>query len=205
MAYNENEFTKLGHLKTAVSRINNKKADRATTLAGYGITDAYTKEELDGKVSAVYKPGGSVAFADLPTADAAHAGYVYNVTDSFTTTANFVEGAGKKHPAGTNVVIAVTSAANVEPATYGYEVLAGFVDLSGLQPKEDGKVLSSNDYTTEEKAKLGGVAAGATKVEAGATAGSIKINGVETSVVPVASDGSVDEMLTEVLGPVAEA
>ena len=29
----------------------NKKADKATTLAGYGITDAYTKGEVDSKVS----------------------------------------------------------------------------------------------------------------------------------------------------------
>lgn len=26
------------------------KADKATTLSGYGITDAYTKEEIDNKI-----------------------------------------------------------------------------------------------------------------------------------------------------------
>ena len=31
------------------------------------------------------------------------------------------------------------------------------VDLSGYQPKEEGKGLSSNDYTSEEKAKLAGL------------------------------------------------
>ena len=31
------------------------------------------------------------------------------------------------------------------------------IDLSGLQPKETGKGLSTNDYTSEEKQKLAGI------------------------------------------------
>lgn len=31
--------------------LEDSKADKATTLAGYGITDAYTKTEVDGKIS----------------------------------------------------------------------------------------------------------------------------------------------------------
>jgi hypothetical protein len=55
------------------------KADKATTLAGYGIADAYTKEEIDAKVSSVYKFKGSVeAVADLPT-EGNIEGDVYNV------------------------------------------------------------------------------------------------------------------------------
>jgi hypothetical protein len=55
------------------------KADKATTLAGYGIADAYTKEEIDAKVSSVYKFKGSVeAVADLPTEGNVE-GDVYNV------------------------------------------------------------------------------------------------------------------------------
>ncbi len=48
------------------------------------------------------------------------------------------------------------------------------VDLSGYQLKEEGKVLSSNDYTDEEKAKLAGI--------------------------DVATDAEFDAMLTEVFG-----
>lgn len=55
------------------------KADKATTLAGYGIADAYTKEEIDAKVASVYKFKGSVeAVADLPTEGNVE-GDVYNV------------------------------------------------------------------------------------------------------------------------------
>lgn len=102
------------------------KADKGTSLAAYGITDGVTKDEMNARMSSVYKPGGSVAFADLPAADEAHLGMVYNITNAFTTTAAFVEGAGKKHPEGTNVVIV----AGGNEGEFKYDVLAGFVDLS---------------------------------------------------------------------------
>lgn len=97
----------------------------STTLAGYGITNAYTKTEIDSKLSSTYKAAGSSAFADLPTPAESVLGYVYNVTDTFTTTASFIEGAGKTYPAGTNVAVIVSG------GTYYYDVLPGFVDLSG--------------------------------------------------------------------------
>lgn len=54
-----------------------------------------------------------------------------------------------------------------------------------------------------DKTKLDGVAEGATKVEASETAGSIKINGVNTPVVQIATEEEVTEMLNEVFGPQA--
>lgn len=39
--------------KTAVTTALAGKADKATTLEGYGITDAYTKTEIDGKVDTI--------------------------------------------------------------------------------------------------------------------------------------------------------
>lgn len=38
-------------------------------------------------------------------------------------------------------------------------------DLSGLQPKETGKGLSTNDFTTEEKNKLAGITGGLTMAQ----------------------------------------
>lgn len=56
-------------------------------------------------------------------------------------------------------------------------------ELTDKKVDKDGdKVLSTNDYTTEEKNKLAGIAAGANKVESSETNGNIKINGVETQV-----------------------
>lgn len=188
-------------LDEALAAVLAGKADSATTLAGYGITDAYTKEELNAKISAVYKPAGSVAFTDLPALAEDVLGNVYNVTNAFTTTDSFVEGAGNKYPKGTNVVVVKSG------EDYKFDVLAGFVDLSGKVDKEDGKGLSANDFTNELKAKLEAIAAGATKVEASETNGNIKINGTETTVYTepsdvvhgaVATDGEVTEMLNEV-------
>lgn len=62
------------------------KANKATTLSGYGISDAYTKTQVDAKVASVYRVKGSVAnFDALPTT--AVIGDVYNLTD---TGANYV-------------------------------------------------------------------------------------------------------------------
>lgn len=66
-------------ISTATQNALNNKADKATTLAGYGITDAYTKSEIDNKISSVYKFKGSVEdVEDLP-ADGNTVGDVYNV------------------------------------------------------------------------------------------------------------------------------
>lgn len=188
-------------LDEALAAVLAGKADSATTLAGYGITDAYTKEELNAKISAVYKPAGSVAFADLPALAEDVLGNVYNVTNAFTTTDSFIEGAGNKYPKGTNVVVVKSG------EDYKFDVLAGFVDLSGKVDKEEGKGLSTNDFTNELKAKLDAIAAGATKVEASETNGNVKVNGVEVTVYTepndvvhgaIATDAEVTEMLNEV-------
>lgn len=107
------------------------KADKATTLSGYGIADAYTKTEVDGKLSSVYKPAGNTLFANLPTPSAANLGNVYSMMDAFTTDERFVASEPTAYPIGTNVVVI-----QVEDAYY-FDVLAGFVDLSGYWAKTD--------------------------------------------------------------------
>lgn len=57
------------------------KADKSTTLAGYGIEDAYTKTEIDNKLtSAMHYKGTVDTVDDLPTS--AETGDVYNITDT---------------------------------------------------------------------------------------------------------------------------
>ena len=113
------------------------KASKATTLSGYGIGDAYTKSEVynktevDAKVSSVYKPAGSVTGSALPTPDQSNLGNVYNVSTSFTTNNNFVEGADKEYPAGTNIVVVEVS------GSYKLDVLAGFIDTSDFITEDD--------------------------------------------------------------------
>lgn len=76
--------------------------------------------------------------------------------------------------------------------------------LAGKVDKQEGYGLSKNDFSDELKAKLDGVSTGANKVEASATAGYIKIDGVETQVVAIATDDEVNEMLAECIPAVTE-
>lgn len=70
----------------------------------------WTKKVFDSGTNeyarTTYVSGGSVAFTDLPLAEEVTAGMVYNITDAFVTTADFIEGAGISCPAGTDVIIA---------------------------------------------------------------------------------------------------
>lgn len=101
------------------------------------FNDYYNKTEADSKIdqkiataiSSTYKPAGSIMFSFLPALGADQEGKVYNIIDAFTTTEDFVEGADNKYPAGTNVVCIDTD----DAGTYKWDVLAGFVDLSGYE------------------------------------------------------------------------
>ena len=103
-----------------------------TAITGKGYQTASEVESaIKAATTSVYKPAGSVAFTNLPTPAAANEGNVYNITDSFTTTASFVEGAGNKYPAGTNVVVIKSG------TSYLFDVLPGFIDLSGYVLSSD--------------------------------------------------------------------
>jgi len=112
-----------------------KKADIPVNVSTLTNDAKYQTEDqvaaaINAKVSSTYKAGGSVAFAALPELTEANLGLVVNVTEKFTTTDSFVEGEGKTHPAGTNVVVVKSG------EEYRYDVLAGFVDLGGYAEKE---------------------------------------------------------------------
>ena len=84
---------------------------KPTTISGYGITDAYTKTEVDAKVASTFKPKGSVAnFAALPTTGQQE-GDVWNLLDT-----------------GKNVVWVLNLNNTGNP---GWDDLSGTVDLSG--------------------------------------------------------------------------
>lgn len=100
----------------------------STTIKG-AVQEAntYTDTQIASKIGSVYKPVGSVAFADLPaqvTVDML--GNVYNITDAFTSDTRFVTSEqSKQYPAGTNVAVVEVG------GSYYYDALAGTVDLSG--------------------------------------------------------------------------
>lgn len=94
-------------------------------------TASQVQDAIKSAIAGVYTPKGSIAFSSLPTAAAGNKGWVYNVTDAFTTTAAFVEGAGHSYGAGTNVVCV-----DAGSGSYKWDVLAGIIDLTELSADE---------------------------------------------------------------------
>ena len=218
--------TNAGNITKNANEIAAVKKD----LADNYDTSTEVDQKIAAKISSTYKAAGSVAFAALPALAAAIEGNVYNISDEFTTTDDFVEAAGTKYPAGTNIVCIKVGEA------YKWDVLAGFVDLSayetaeaagakyatkteltdGLAGKVDvvaGKGLSTEDYTSEDKTKLAGIAAGAQvnvidavseefeisaegKVLGVKGIASSKITGLDTSL-----EGKVDKVIGSSLVP----
>lgn len=111
------------------SAVTTGTADMATKtwVSGQGYaTTSNVNTLISQAVSTVYTPKGSLAdISTLTTlASSGKVGDVYNISSEFTTTADFVEGASKVYPAGTNIVLV-----EVEEAKK-WDVLAGSVDLS---------------------------------------------------------------------------
>ncbi len=128
----------INELNTALATKQDELTFDSTPTAGSTnpVTSGGVKTYVDNKVSSLYKPKGSVAFASLPSSDM-EAGDVYNVTDDFVTDTRFKEGAGNTYTAGTNVVWTAD----------GYwDCLSGSVDLTSYQEKED-STLNTTDKT----------------------------------------------------------
>ena len=120
--------------------ITNKEVDitMPTDLSDLTNTgsDPYAQiSDVESAVVGALKPKGSVAFANLPQLTAANLNTMYNVTDAFTTTADFVEGAGKAYPAGTNVAI-INTGTDANPV-YKYDCYTGVIDMSGYWATSD--------------------------------------------------------------------
>lgn len=106
-------------------------ADARTNLDVYSKTEVNTA--IDTAVASAYHAAGTKTVAQLTNSllVAANLGNVYNITDSGTTTADFVDGAGHPINAGDNVGIC-----DVGGGVYKFDLLSGFVDLSGYKTKQ---------------------------------------------------------------------
>lgn len=124
-------YAPVSSVPTKVSQVTNDAGYQTAANVEAAITGKgyQTEAQVEAKISAanarVYKPQGSIAFADLPLPAQANLGFVYNVTDAFTSSTSFLEGSGHKYPAGTNVVVVQSG------EDYVWDVLGGFYDLSG--------------------------------------------------------------------------
>lgn len=64
-------------------------------------------KEISESFSGALRPLGTINFANLPSTADASSGDMYNITNQFTTTTDFKEGAGNIIPAGSNVYLTI--------------------------------------------------------------------------------------------------
>lgn len=122
--------------ETAAKSHAETKASEAQAAA-----KTYTDEQIAAKIASAYKAAGTYAYADLPTPSAETEGYVYNISDAFTTDEDFVEGAGKTYGIGTNLVVV-----EVSEGVFKYDVLA--MSFDGFVQEADIEEFTSDEITT---------------------------------------------------------
>lgn len=133
--------------KADTSDLGTAAAKDSTNSVTSGSTDLVesgaVKDAIDAAVAAAYHHAGTKTVAQL-THDlliAANEGNVYNITDSGTTTSDFIEGIGKQIDAGDNV--GICKVGNV----YMFDLLSGLEDTSIFVQKSQTSGLLKNDGT----------------------------------------------------------
>lgn len=123
--------TIVGKAKTDL--IGTGSATSTTIKGAVQESNTYTDNQIAAKIGSVYKPVGSVNFANLPKIPSkTELGNVYNVNDAFEADARFVTAeVGEHFPAGTNVAVIV------EDDTYYLDALSGAVDLTNYYTKTE--------------------------------------------------------------------
>ena len=139
----------------AESDLSDRISNEYTRATGVEASLQSAVSSLETRIAQAYKAGGSILFADLPPLTSTYLGYVYNIKDDFTTTADFLEGAGVDYPLGTNVAIVsvpeviyheITPVGDENPSEQGWYEYDSVDDLYFLS--EDTEVDSGKTYYT---------------------------------------------------------
>lgn len=87
----------------------NAKTSETNSAKSESEAQKYAEQvkEISESFSGALRPLGTINFADLPSTADASSGDMYNITDQFTTTTDFKEGAGNIIPAGSNVYLTI--------------------------------------------------------------------------------------------------
>lgn len=149
----------------AAQQYASNAAASADTAQNYAVADTdsakYYYEQarrISESFSGALRPMGTVAFANLPALSEADGGSMYNISDQFTTTAEFKEGAGNTIPAGANVY---------KTEDGKWDVLAG-TPVTGVKGSAESRYRRGNvDITAENvgAVPVGGNAGSATTVQ----------------------------------------
>lgn len=138
-------------------------ANSATKAQSYAVGGTGSREGEDSDNAKYYyqqakdvseglkgglQPHGTVAFADLPALPDVNAGWMYNISDEFTTTDDFKEGSGNAVPAGANIY---------KTSDGKWDVLAG-TPVTGVKGAKETSYRRGNVNLTPEN--IGAVATG---------------------------------------------
>lgn len=147
-------------------------ADSATKAQSYAVGGTGSREGEDSDNAKYYyeqskdvseclkgglQPHGTVAFADLPALSDVNSGWMYNISDEFTTTDEFKEGAGNVIPTGANIY---------KTSDDKWDVLAG-TPVTGIKGVNEDSFRRGNVELTAEN--VGAVATGGDTAENTAT------------------------------------
>lgn len=147
-----NKAATMADIGNAKTELIGEGSGTSSTIKGvYNESKTYTDQQIAEKIGSVYKPGGALAFEALPSLSSDIEGKVYNITNEFTTTGDFIEGEGKKYPAGTNVVCIDSD----DLGTFKWDVLSGVVDLSAYDTAEvaQGKINTAKQEAIDAAAQ----------------------------------------------------
>lgn len=150
--------TVAGHT-TDIGNLQNSKADKATTLDGYGITDAMTATAIGEAIQAAIAATGHASFKKVeavPAVEVAEDNILYLVMNADT-------GYYDIYAKVDNVVVRLDDVSvNLDAYSTTEQMNTAIAEaIKNKVDAKDGMGLSSNDYTAAEKEKLAGIAAGA--------------------------------------------
>lgn len=93
----------------AKTSATNAKTSETNSAKSESEAQKYAEQakEISESLSGALRPLGTISFANLPSTADASSGDMYNITDQFTTTADFKEGSGNAIPAGSNVYLTI--------------------------------------------------------------------------------------------------
>lgn len=128
----------------------NAKTSETNSAKSESEAQKYAEQvkKISESFSGALRPLGTINFADLPSTADANSGDMYNITDQFTTTTDFKEGAGNIIPAGSNVYLTVDRY---------WDVLAG-TPVTGVKGAKEAYYRRGNVNITP--ANIGAVAEG---------------------------------------------
>lgn len=146
--WNQSTTTADDFIKNKPTKLSDFENDGDGTSGSTFPTTAEMEEAIESAVVGALKPKGSIPFASLPALTAANLNNMYDITDAFTTTADFVGGAGKNYPAGTNVAI-INTGTDANPV-YKYDTYVGVHDLSAYWTSTTGQTNTLEAMTVAE-------------------------------------------------------